>query len=319
MVSAVEKEEVLPNSILTEVLISNPQSAKSEKVLNKLNERQNPPSDNQMSLIHENDTIMGHKEKLESGRAHYSSLQQQAVGQLVRLYMADSMQEGLADSIDQALTFIQTPSSMYKQAFCRFKKGDSLGVFNMLNSIPSEFELTQTETELQNDYEDYFELLLQLKQQNKKIDEIDSLQKNLLYTILESGTYQLLAYCRNILIQVDSLGYNEPYLFPDLDEDKSSEVIHPTSIYNNDNIENQQYFKLYPNPAKEYITLEYSLETETGTFEIFTINSIRKQTTSLSSRQGIKTIDLRGLENGVYLIKLLSKDKLLQTEKFVKQ
>ncbi|HEY9115262.1 MAG TPA: T9SS type A sorting domain-containing protein [Bacteroidales bacterium] len=319
MVSAIEKEDVLPNSILTEVLTSNPQSAKSEKVLNKLSERQTPPSENQMALIHVNDTILGHKEKLESGRAHYSSLQHQAVGQLVRYYMADSLQEGIADSIEQALAFIQSPASMYNQAFCRYNKGDSLGVFNMLDNIPSEFELTQSEADLNSDYEDYFGLLLQLKSDNKSISELDSLQKGLLYTILQNGNNNLQAYCRNILIQVDSLAYSEPYLFPDLDEDKSSEVIYPGMAFNSDIIENNQFFKLYPNPAKEYITLEYSLETETGTFEIFTINSIRKQSFSLSNRQGIKTIDLRGLENGVYLIKLSSKGKLLQTERFVKQ
>jgi hypothetical protein len=319
MVSAVEKEEVLPNSILTEVLTSNPQSAKSEKVLNKLNERQTPPTDNQMTQIHANDTIMGHKEKLESGRAHYSSLQHQAAGQLIRLYLADSLQEGIADSIEQALTFIQSLSSMYQQAFCRYNKGDSLGVLNMLNSIPSEFELTQTETDLQNDYEDYFGLLLQLRSQNKNIDEIDSLQKNLLYTIINNGNNNLQAYCRNILIQVDSLAYYEPYLFPDADEDKSSEVLNPTTNFNSDISVNTQFFKLYPNPAKEYITLEYSLETESGKFEIFTIDGMRKLSFSTSSPKGIKIIDISNWESGVYIIKLLSKGKLLQTERFVKK
>ena len=63
MVNAAEKEEVLPNSIVTEVLSANPQSAKAENVLSTLNARSNPPSDNQMAQIQANDTVLGAKEK----------------------------------------------------------------------------------------------------------------------------------------------------------------------------------------------------------------------------------------------------------------
>ena len=315
MLSAVEKEEVLPNSILTEVLTSNPQSAKSEKVLNKLNERQTPPTDNQMAMIHANDTVLGHKEKLESGRAHYSSLQQQAVGQLVRLYLQDSLQQSIADSVEQTLSFIQSPSSMYQQAFCRFNKGDSLGVLNMLDEVPQEFELTQSEADLQSDYVDFFALLLELRSQGKNIDEVDSVQKSLLYTILRNGNNQLQAYCRNILVRVDSLEYSEPYLFPEPIENKADEIKKPAVNFNTGS---QQYFKLYPNPAKEYITIEYLLETDSGVFEIYTISGIRKHAFKTNMLQGIKTIDLRGWQSGIYVIKLTSKGKLLQSDKFTK-
>lgn len=316
MVSTVEKEEVLPNSILTEILTSNPQSAKSQKVLNKLNERQTPPTENQMALIHTNDTVLGHKEKLESGMAHYSALQHQAVGQLVRLYMKDSIQVGITDSIEQALSFIQSPSSIYRQAFCRFCKGDSLGALNRLDEVPLEFDLTQQEAELQSDYEDYFALLLELRFQGKNIDEVDSLQKSLLYTILQHGENQLQAYCRNILIQSDSYEYNEPYLFPYPIENKADEIKKPAANFAADS---QPYFKLYPNPAKEYITVEYSLESGSSVFEIYSISGIRKHAFKPNMAQGIKTIDLRGWESGIYVIKLTSKGRLLQTEKFTKQ
>lgn len=60
MISAAEKESVLPNSIITEVLIANPQSTKSDKVLDKLDERVEPPSGNQITKIQVNYSVSLH-------------------------------------------------------------------------------------------------------------------------------------------------------------------------------------------------------------------------------------------------------------------
>ena len=108
MVNAAEKEDVLPNSIITEVLTANPQSAKADNVLNTLNARNNPPSDNQMALIHANDTVLGNKEKLESKRSYYRGEKTRNVNELIRYFMADTSGAGMYDSIVNALSNVNT-------------------------------------------------------------------------------------------------------------------------------------------------------------------------------------------------------------------
>ena len=103
MASAAAKEDVLPNSIVTEVLTANPQSAKADNVLNTLNARTNPPNDNEMAAIHANDTVIGHKESLESKLACYEGEKAKAVYDLARMYRNDTAIEAKSDSIEAAL------------------------------------------------------------------------------------------------------------------------------------------------------------------------------------------------------------------------
>ncbi len=317
MVNAAEKEEVLPNSIVTEILTENPQSAKSDKVLNKLNERNNPPDDNQMAQIHANDTVTGHKEKMESKKAYFAGEKANEVYRLVRMYMSDTAISAKADSIESALANINTPASRYQQAFCRYNRGDSTDVLNLLSNIPSDFDLSTSQTDYHNYFEDYFDLLLNVQYNQTPFAQIDSTQKAVLYNIANNTSGLLHAYARNLLIYTDGLEYHEPYLEIDTANMKTAKVNSPApdSYWKQD-----AYFKLYPNPAREYLTLEYKLDyrTKNPVVEIFTLNGIHVETFRLHGTTGVKIIDLRQWNTGTYIIRLSNNGKTLQNEKFVK-
>jgi hypothetical protein len=317
MVSAVEKENVLPNSIITEVLTANPQSAKSDKVLNKLNERYNQPNDNQMAAIYANDTVIGHKQLLESKRDFYAGKKAQEVYRLVRMFENDTAITARNDSIESALANISTPSAMYKRAFCRWLNTDSTGVINSLNDILSDFDLNTAETDYHNYFEDYFEVLLTLQSKQKTFGDLDSTQKTVLYNIMDNTYEQLQAYARNLLIYTDGLEYHEPYIEMDTSSREKSAVYHP--VFGN-GWPQDVYFKLYPNPANEYIALEYDLgyNTENPVVEIVTLSGVHTETFRLPGIQGVKIVDLRDWQTGTYIIRLTANSKTLQNEKFVK-
>ncbi len=317
MANAAAKEDVLPNSIITEVLTANPQSAKSEKVLNKLDERDNPPNENQMASIHANDTIIGHKESIESKRAYYAGEKARTVYELSRFFMQDTTGLAIHDSIATALTNIPTLTSRYLQAFCSLNSNDSLGVINLLNNIPYEFDLDDAESDYNAYFSDYFDVLLELQSQDKNTSEIDSAQKADVYDIMNNTGGLLHAYARNLLIYTDGLEYHEPYLFPDTSSNKSATVKEKVFSHLWDE---QSYFKLYPNPADGYITLEYNLEFGVlkPVVEVVSIDGVHVGTFRLFNRSGIKIIDLRDWQSGTYLLRLIESGKTLQNEKFIK-
>jgi len=318
MVSAAEKEDVLPNSIITEVLTANPQSVRAENVLNSLDARIYPPSESEMSSLHANDTIMGAKEILESKQAFYTSSMQYAVNGLIRKYMSDSMLVDINDSIKTSISLINSPDSYYKQAFCNYNSGDSSEVLNTLAQVPSNFGLTTYQNDMHNGYEDYFDLLLELQNEGKSTTEVDSTQKNMLYSIMQNTNEILQAYCRNVLIITDGLVYHEPYLFPDTVSTKSIPVKKPN--FGNSFLKSSDFLRLYPNPADEYLTIEYKVPYNSHKIivEILTIDGHNIEVLTLNREWGEKIIDLRNFKRGTYLIRLWADGSVIETRKFIK-
>ena len=317
MANAAAKEDVLPNSIVTEVLTANPQSAKAENVLNTLNARNNPPSDNQMAAIHANDTVLGAKEKLESKMAFYAARTQQDVNDLVRLNFNDTTLTAVYDSIEAALARVQTPESYYMQAFARFNKGDSAGVWNKLSDVTSDFDLTAYQTTIYSAYEDYFGVLLALKAANKNVTEADSAQKAPLWSIVQNADGLVQAMARNILIKTGDIVYHEPYILPDTNTTKSAKVkVDFNRPFNN----NESYVKLYPNPAKEYLTIEYDVPFNANkpVIVINSTNGVQTEAMRLATGWGQKIVDMRDYSPGTYLVRLYINGKVAGTGKIVK-
>jgi hypothetical protein len=282
-----------------------------------LDERDNPPNENQMAEIHTNDTVFGHKESLESKRSFYASEKSGAVYVLVRLFMNDSTGFIIHDSIEEALTNIPTTTSRYLQAFCRLNNNDSLGVMNVLNGIPSEFDFGNEESDYHDYFIDYFDVLLDLQSLEKNVLGLDSVQKNNVYEIINNSDGLLTAYGRNLLMLTDGLEYHEPYVLPDTTTNKSAFIKENTYSHF---WEEESCFTLYPNPAKGYITLEYNLDYNLSSpvIEVISIEGVHLNTFRVPSRFGIKIIDLRDWKSGAYIVRLSNKGEILQSSKFVK-
>ncbi len=318
MVNAAEKEAVLPNSIVTEILAENPQSAKAENVLNKLNERTTPPNENEMAQIHANDTVLGHKESLESKVAFYRSEKVRNTSDLVRLYQKDTTVTNKLDSIESALANVNTPGSYYLQAFCRYGKHDSSGIITILNNVTSDFNLTSSEQNLHTYFNTYFDILLDLQSQNKSFAEIDTTQRTALNNMAANANGYVQTLARNLLLYNKTTVYHEPYILPDTTQTKSASVKSGNSNFNL--WQSNNYFTLYPNPANQYITLEYTVDYNISkpVIEIVTLSGTRINSFRLTKHNGVKIIDLRDYRSGIYLVRLSNNGRTLQTERFVK-
>ncbi len=148
--------------------------------------------------------------------------------------------------------------------------------------------------------------------------EADSTQKTVLYNIMDNTYEQLQAYARNLLIYTDGLEYHEPYI--EIDTSQLKNAVAGNNINFENNRTENRWFKLYPNPAKEYITIEYNLDytVKNAVVEIITTNGNHIETFRLHGLQGVKIVDLRRWQRGTYIIRLSNKGKTLQNEKFVK-
>ena len=90
MKQAIYKEDVLPNAMIRDVIAANPQSAKSDEVLNTLDSRFEPMPDYMMAQIMEGKKYLGAKEILEAKSRSWQQIRSKAKADLMREFLLDT-------------------------------------------------------------------------------------------------------------------------------------------------------------------------------------------------------------------------------------
>ena len=77
---------------------------------------------------------------------------------------------------------------------------------------------------------------------------------------------------------------------------------------------------VYPNPTTESITVEFNPNTEVIDGELFIYSSIGKlvMKISLTNKENIQSVDLKGLENGIYFLKVVNNGSNVYSSKVIK-
>ena len=121
-------------------------------------------------------------------------------------------------------------------------------------------------------------------------------------------------YARNILAAKGEIVYKEPYIFPQ-GELKSSKIRNRGigEKYESNKL------KVYPNPARDYIIIEYTLnrEHENTSIVLYDVNGKTIRSHSLNATRDILVIPLTGIPSGNYLCSLRMGNKPVQNVKFI--
>ncbi len=106
-------------------------------------------------------------------------------------------------------------SSKYKLMFEYLSVGDTINAKYCLNNIPVQFALTSTQQNEHQKYQEYLNILLEFEAGERNIYQADSSEIASLYAIVNNSKGKLNSMVKNILANVDTLSYIEPYIFPD--------------------------------------------------------------------------------------------------------
>ncbi len=79
----------------------------------------------------------------------------------------------------------------------------------------------------------------------------------------------------------------------------------------------ESVFSLYPNPAKDLVTIEYDLAVEKATVEVFDISGRAINQYMLSSSKGELQLNTSSYQSGVYIVVVKDKNTVLKQQKLV--
>ena len=314
--AAIEKEDVLPGAMIRDIMVANPKAAKSEKLMEKLDERWDPLPDYMKGQILAGRSIVSIREETESRLAAFKLERAKHFNAIVGYYLNDTIDP--AGSMDSLLAFYEnedSPGAKYSLAFLSGELGAWGEGLVAINNIPVLFELSAKETAEHLQMLDYYNLLSGLAQEGKSILEADSSQMATLSDMEESLHGMASIYARNVLLALNQMEYDEPIILPDML--KSSAAMEEYNYLLGKANDAPGYIKVKPNPAKDYIILTCDLAKASGAkIDIHNINAKLKFTKNLINRQDQFAIDTRKWNAGVYVITLKINGKLVENDKF---
>jgi hypothetical protein len=311
MATAITKEEVLNNAMIRDVLVANPHAAKSEELLNALDNRFTPMPSYMLDEILEGADITGPKEILEKTVLSFENKRGAAQSGLVRLLL-DNRENGFVDSLHSLIYTEQYPAAHYLLATAHMSISDTLSALNLLNNIPNSFTLDARQQDIHN-------AMMALSGINAALNtdttflQPDSAQVITLFDIFDQKLGLAGIYAQNLLIAAGLLEYEADIEIP--------EMLKFMPVFQKERRrapEGPAYIKVFPNPARSYITAEYKLDAEPSNAQLLVIAADGRmiRQVHLKNSQDQVVIELQNLPAGIYFIQLKNNHKMLGTAKF---
>jgi hypothetical protein len=286
-------------------MVANPKSVKSDNVISDLNNRLDPMPEYLMDEIMEGLDTLSIRElmeiKMQIGLSNYSY----GFNRLLSAMLNDSTAP-LKDSVIGLLNFDNSFYSKIRKAWLLSENGDSTRAINTIDSIEITDQISTSQAIELNEQKAFLEWC-------QSVSEVDSTQVEILNYFLSSPSLYVSSRARRLLINSNSIEYEEPYILPenfkkfDVKEKRKQNKVVSSS-----------FVKAYPNPAKDYITIEYASVNEHSSCSILIYDSHGKLVKSVKPVKFQDQILLRTnyFKSGNYYVQLVSDNKCLTSCKF---
>jgi hypothetical protein len=318
--AAIEKENVLVDAMIRDVMVANTHSAKSSELMQLLEQRLQPLPDYMVEEILEGRSIISVYEELKSGLLYYNRKNIHYQNQLAQIYLKDALSTTAStDSLVNMYISSGQAGLWYQAAFLRHEQNQVVEATSILNSLPATFNLDPEQLAIHSDIVLLLEQAGTLQGQEKSLIAPDSLTVAWLHNLLDSGTQQASILARNILWAHGIVAHDPVYLLPD--ENKSQLI--KTRLKRNPSPQ-AHILKLLPNPAKDYVIVDFDfgkLKTveENGILIVSTIDGKFIETLPLNSSRGQLLYLLNTYKTGTYIFSLYYSNQMLDSKRLIIQ
>jgi len=301
MKSSIEKEEVLPNVMIRDIMVANPQSAKSEELLNTLDQRIDPMPDSMWVEILQGMDTIGALKHLVSELDGWIQRRDLYFHALADLFLKDTVNAWSVDSLItlyESDTWLASHYLLVQYYLDQFNYSQASAI---LQSIPSQFSLTDRQTTTHQKYLSLLNLSPQLYCDTAGYIIPDSIQTSALLLLAEDDNDFPGAWARNILIASGLLEYQEPIVNESTLKSSRKSKFHWTHSRPINTV-----LKVFPNPARDFVIVEYKKNNVLDLVQLVIMNvkGIKIRSYPLHKAENQQIIPTDGLLSGIYFFKL---------------
>ena len=311
MRSVVEKN-IMPQAMLLEVLLANPDGTKKEGFIKWL--QYDSPYPLPQYMI---DLIVGSwdqktfRTQLESDMGQHHADMSFAADELIGEWKNDS----LGINTDSILTrWQQVPSlgARYSEALTRLERGEYDPAKELMLGLDTQYKLSDEQAKERDDAVDYITLLASFHSAGHDLMHLDATELASLRNIAAAGCERPALWAQNILC----FGYGECYT-PCTGAGATQKMLQlpkPAAT-----TAEPGPLAVYPNPAASYVTLAYKLANapKDAVLVLRGVDGRELKRMPLAAQKGQQLLDTRSYAPGTYSVELLNKGGRIATERLV--
>ena len=311
--AAADRDDVLPVSVLFEILLSNPDELKNDELIDYMANKNTPLPDYMIDILHEVASGTSARTVLLSNMARYSHEAQKAAGDIIRSIMNDSIID--RNDLVTWLGNLQDIGADRDIISIYMAEGNFNDAFSFANMLPNLYNLEGDELVDHNDYMQLITLYRTLAQDGRTTMQLNAREKSLVEDIAYNGNGTSQAMAKSLLT-----------IYGEFDEECPQTSISSNgrgvgkTTYTEDDISRAMglSLKVNPNPANTWVAVDYTLPEGFNNAVITLTNSmgIEVYTQNVHGERGQNVINLQKLPVGVYILTIKCEEHRL-TEKVV--
>ena len=302
LTDASDRDDVFTESVLFEILLSNPDELKKDSLMYHLRNKTNPLPQYMMNILDQVANGTTARTVMQNRMAAYRGEYTRAAGDIIRSLVNDTVLD-----ISELRGWLANMKDIYadRDIIATYvDEGDFTNALTLANMLPSLYGLTGNDLVEHNDYVELLELYRDLYNDDRNIMQLDSAERVQVERIAFQGSGYPQAMAQAVLYGTNWESYAEnPFDCPTLTLPQGGQRGGHTFTQEDLGRALGLNVSVKPNPATTWTAVDYTLPAKLSkaTMTVSNALGVTVMSTELNGNQGQKVLDLRGLADGVYL------------------
>ncbi|MCF8299361.1 MAG: family 16 glycosylhydrolase [Saprospiraceae bacterium] len=297
------------------LMIANPQSSRSDAVMQAIYDRIPALPQSYIDEILAEESTGSQLDLLEDNVAADYRLIRSIEEDIKREYRTDTINVWAEDSLLALISRQKDLPDKYELANLYLIREQYAEMNSCLENIPQNYELTEELSVDHTNFISIFEIAQDMYENDKYIGDLTDIQRSNLESFVELQR-PLVSQMSLALLKRDNPDYIYNELIFEPSESSSRKANPKINSLEADN--NKPLFKLYPNPAHDYLTVEYITAGKLYNklwLEIYDSQGKQVFTKQLQGGDNEELIGLSDLSSGTYMYSFIADGKVLHSDK----
>lgn len=296
---AAGKVEVLTNSIIFEILAANPDGVKNEKLIQYLEEKDQPLPQWMISFLRNNRGTITYRTMLEYSLSFFGEKYMEKAREIIMDMLSDTsgfdhtaLRGWLGNIEDREADYMIIDDFIETENYSSAQ--------TLLDAIPNMYSLKGFPLDEYNSVKDFVEFRIALAQNGKSFSNLGEEEISQLERIATDGTGIGQQKAKNVLNFFTGANYETHPEFPQENANKKESTVAPNQT------NAISYVTVFPNPAKDLAIFEYQLPCvdQKGQLLIADVNGKQILTEEVTGSKSQKVIDTKSFANGTYFYRI---------------